>query len=274
VIAKRDARSDAPAPEDGRNEPSGGTHGPEPMPWRDAGRALQLQQVSREKIAQMADPAPKSPSEKDARGIIRHDMAERRQAEVFRDLRTQLLSRAQGRNFITLVAPVSHSSGASFVSANLAAAFAFGESKTALLIDCNLRKPVLHEHLGVRPEHGGLTDFLDHPAIGIDKIIYPTGVARLRLIPAGQRRESSGEYFTSFRMRGLVDLLRSRYPDRYLILDAPAIRTSPDARILAELADIAVVVAGYAVDTTAAIKEAVAVLEPGTLAGVVFNGVP
>jgi Mrp family chromosome partitioning ATPase len=268
VIARHDVKTEPPSPD------AGPTQAPEPPAWRDAGRALQLQQISREKIAQMADPVSKSAAEKDARGIIRHDMPERRQAEAFRDLRTQLLSRAQGRNFITLVAPVSHASGGSFVSANLAAAFAFDESKTALLIDCNLGKPVLHERLGVKPENGGLTDFLDHPAIGVDRIIYPTGVARLRLIPAGERRESSGEYFTSFRMRGLVDLLRSRYPDRYLILDAPAIRTSPDARILAELADTAVVVAGYGVDTTAAIKEAVSVLEPRTLAGVVFNGVP
>ena len=59
-----------------------------------------------------------------------------------------------------------------------------------------------------------------------------------------------------------------------MVLDAPAIGTSPDARILSELADTAVVVAGYGVDTVSSIKEAVAVLEPGRLAGVVFNGVP
>jgi len=243
-------------------------------PVRDAGRALQVQQASREMISRMAEPAPKSARELDARGIIRYDMGTRRQADVFRDLRTQLLAHGRGRNFITLVAGVSPGSGASFVAANLAAAFAFDESKTALLIDCNLRKPVLHDRLGVRPENGGLTDFLDHPSIGVEHVIYATGIPRLRLIPAGERREASGEYFTSYRMRGLVDLLRSRYPDRYLVLDAPAIGTSPDARILSELADTAVVVAGYGVDTVSSIKEAVAVLEPGRLAGVVFNGVP
>ena len=74
--------------------------------------------------------------------------------------------------------------------------------------------------------------------------------------------------------QALVDLLRGRYPDRYLVLDAPPIGASPDARILSELADTAVIVAGYGVDTVTAIKESVAVLEPGRLAGVVFNGVP
>lgn len=241
---------------------------------RDSGRALQVQQASREMIARMAEPEPKAQRDLDARGIIRHDMGTRRHADVFRDLRTQLLAHGRGRNFTTLVAGVSSGSGASFVAANLAAAFAFDESKTALLIDCNLRKPVLHERLGVHAEHGGLTDFLDHPSIGVEHVIYATGIPRLRLIPAGERREASGEYFTSYRMRGLVDLLRSRYPDRYLVLDAPPIGASPDARILSELADTAVVVAGYGVDTVVSIKDAVAVLEPSRMAGVVFNGVP
>ncbi len=241
---------------------------------RDAGRALQSQQTSREMILRMAEPEPKAPRELDLRGIIRHDMAKPRQADAFRDLRTQLLAHGRGRNFSLLVAPVSSGCGASFVALNLAAAFAFDESKTALLIDCNLRRPALSLRLGVQAENGGLTDFLDHPDIGVDRIIYPTGVPRLRLVPAGTRREASGEYFTSYRMRGLVDSLRTRYPDRYLILDAPAVDRSPDARILSELSDMCIIVAGYGCDTAASVKDAVAVMEPARLAGVVFNRVP
>jgi capsular exopolysaccharide synthesis family protein len=243
-------------------------------PIQDAGRALQTQQQSRELIARMREPAPKQARDLDARGLIRHDMRDARQADVFRDLRTQLLASARGRNFVVLVAGVSSGCGGSYVAANLAAAFAFDESKTALLIDCNLRRPVLHLRLGVQPESGGLTDFLDHPSTGVEHIIYPTGVARLRLIPAGSRREAATEYFTSYRMRGLIDSLRSRYPDRFLVLDAPPITHSPDARILSELADMSLVVAAYGHDTAAVIKDAVAVLEPARLAGVVFNRVP
>ena len=240
----------------------------------ESGRALQAQQISREMIQQMAEPAPKPARDLDARGIIRHDMAARRQADVFRDLRTQLLALGRGRNFVTLVAPVSHGSGASLVATNLAAAFAFDASKTALLIDCNLRKPVLHERLGVRAENGGLTDFLESTTIGVERIIYPTGIRRLRLIPGGDRRESCGEFFSSYRMLGLIGNLRARYPDRYLILEAPAISSSPDARILSELADMVVIVAGHGVDSVAAVEDALSGLDPARVAGVVLNGVP
>jgi len=237
-------------------------------------RSLELQQASREMIRRMSEPAPKPSRDLDARGIIRFDMEDRRQADVFRDLRTQLLAIGGGGNFITLVAPVSEGSDGSFVATNLAAAFAFDESKTALLIDCNLREPTLHERLGVRADNGGLSDFLEHPDMGIEKIIYPTGVPRLRLIPGGGRREGSGEYFGSFRMRDLIEVLRRRYSDRYLVIDAPPIGSSPDARILSGLADLAVVVAGYGCDKAASVKGAISVLEPSRIAGVVLNGAP
>jgi len=175
---------------------------------------------------------------------------------------------------VTLVVAVSPRSGSSFVARNLAAAFAFDEAKTSLLIDCNVRYPNQHKVMGVEPAHGGLIDLMDHPAIGLESIIYQTGVPHLRLIPSGKPRESSSEYFTSHRMRAVIDSLRSRYADRYLFLDGPSIKGAPDARILADLADFVVVVAGYGKDTPGAISQALSHFEPSKLAGVVFNQAP
>ena len=64
---------------------------------------------------------------------------------------------------------------------------------------------------------------------------------------------------------------RNRYPDRYLFLDSPPVRGSPDARILADLADVVVLVAGYGRDTAASIAQAAANFDPNKFAGVVFN---
>ena len=93
-------------------------------------------------------------------------------------------------------------------------------------------------------------------------------------MPSGTAREMSSEYFSSFRMRALVDSLRSQYPDRYLFLDGPTIKGSPDARILSDVADYIVVVAAYGRDTANSINQAVASLDPNKLAGVVFNHAP
>ncbi|WP_233842639.1 polysaccharide biosynthesis protein [Dyella sp. 2HG41-7] len=212
-----------------------------------------------------------APAQLEQRRLIHREDSVRRQSDAFREIRTRLLELAGTQNFITLVVSVSPHSGGSFVARNLAAAFAFDEAKTSLLIDCNLRYPNQHKALSVDPAKGGLIDYLEHPIRGLKSIIYQTGIPRLRLVPAGTSRENGGEYFSSFRMRAMLDSLRCRYTDRYLFLDGPAIKGSPDARILSDVADFVVVVVGYGRDTPAAVNQAVANFDASKLAGVVFN---
>ncbi len=241
---------------------------------RESGRGHEPSVAPSHSIARMSESSALQTSQLEDRRLIHREDSVRAQSDAFREIRTRLLWLGGERNFVTLVVPVSPRSGGSFVARNLAAAFAFDESKTSLLIDCNLRYPAQHKALGVDPVNGGLIDYLEHPSIGIHSALYHTGIPRMRLIPAGKPRENSGEYFSSFRMRAVVDSLRSRYPDRYLLLDGPAIRNSPDARILSDLADFVVVVAGYGRDTPAAISQAAANFEGDKLAGVVFNHAP
>jgi len=221
-------------------------------------------------IARMDQHTALTPVQMDARSLIHRNSEAKVGVEAFRELRTRLLTMASG-NFVTLIASVSRGSGGSFVARNLAAAMAFDEAKSALLIDCDLRHPSQHLTLQVDPEHGGLIDLLEAEQAQISDALYPTGVPRLRVLPAGKTREMGAEYFSSVRMRLLIDSLRSRYPDRYIFLDAPPVRGAPDARILAELADIVVLVAGYGRDTPASIAQAAANFDPGKFAGVVFN---
>lgn len=204
------------------------------------------------------------------RAIIYRSEKPSPEVDAFRELRTRLLAAGQG-NFITLVAPVSAGSGGSFVARNLAAAFAFDNSKSAVLIDCDLRYPAQQRTMHVEVPKGGLVDFLEDPETDIDAIVYPTGVARLTLIPVGTPSEMGSEYFSSQRMQLLVDALRIESPNRYIFFDAPPVKGSPDARILAELADLVVLVAGYGCDTPAAIAQAASNFDPAKFAGVVFN---
>ncbi|HOX72382.1 MAG: CpsD/CapB family tyrosine-protein kinase [Dokdonella sp.] len=225
-------------------------------------------------IARIVEPNTLPTVVLEERRLIHREESVRRQADAFREIRTRLLALGGDQNFITMVAPISPRSGGSFVARNLAAAFAFDEAKTALLIDCNLRHPSQHVELRVDTTNGGLIDYLDHPSLGVEKILYHTGIPRLRLIPSGREREIGGEYFSSFRMRAMLDSLRSRYSDRYIFLDGPAAKDSPDARILADLVDFVVLVAGSGRDTPSAIQKVVANFDPSKLAGIVLNELP
>ena len=208
------------------------------------------------------------------RRLIHRNDSSRKQADAFRELRTRLLALGGSQNFVTMVAPVSPGCGGSFVARNLAAAFAFDDSKSALLVDCDALHPAQQATLRVDATRGGLIDYLDERQPDLSSIIYPTGVPRLGLIPSGSQREITGEAFSSMRMRVLVDSLRSRYPDRYLVLDSPSALGSPDARILSELADLVVLVAGYGKVTPEQIDKAAASFAPEKMAGVVFNHIP
>lgn len=222
----------------------------------------------------MTEAQPLTRKQLEDRRLIHLDAARREQTDAFRQIRTQLLAIGGDRNFVTLVVPVSSGSGGSYVARNLAAAFAFDEAKSALLIDCNLRRPSQHVAFGIDPESGGLLDYLDRPSLGIDRINHRTGVSRLRLIPAGKAAETHREYFMSFRMRAIIDSLRCRYTDRYLFLDGPAVKGSPDARILSELADYVLLVAGAGHDSADAVQRALAAFDPAKVAGTVFNELP
>lgn len=227
--------------------------------------------ANREEIGRMADFGRLGYSELEALRVIHPGMTQPRVMNAFRELRTKLYQLASDReNFVLLVTAVCSGGGASFVAMNLGAAIALDESKTALVVDCNIYEPSLHRLLPVEPDFG-LVEYLENMSLDTKDIIYSTGVRRLRMIPAGSRQQQGSEFFTSGRMRRFVGELRSRYRDRYIIVDAPPIGTSADARILAELSDYVMLVVPHAQVTADQVQASIDAIGPEKLAGVIFN---
>jgi Mrp family chromosome partitioning ATPase len=204
------------------------------------------------------------------------DMATNEQLEAFRELRTRLMLMASGiglEHFTTMVVPVTPDSGGSFVARNLAAAFTLQEHPS-LLIECNFRGHPQHRSLGPGNDAEGLFDFLSdgsNPSAVLP--IWPTVVPGLRLIPAGRCQAFAGgpqrEYLSSRPMKDLMTKLRG-WPV-FVVLDAPPVKGSPDARILSDLADFVVLVVGYGRVTQQTIVQAAALFDPKKFAGVVLN---
>jgi len=227
--------------------------------------------VISKQIVRMQEPRRLTPDDLEERRIVYPESPNRKLVNHFRNLRTKLLEKSGGNNFTLVVSGAREGAGSSFVALNLAAAFAFDEAKTALIIDCNLREPALHSTLDIVPD-SGLTDFLDDPDYDIGRILYPTGIPRLRLIPAGSRRETPSEFFTSFRMKQFLQAVRRRYPDRFIVLDTAPITESPDARILTELCDYAMLVIPHAGMTADGIEQAAGAFNAEKFVGAVING--
>lgn len=227
--------------------------------------------VISKQIVKMQEPRKLTSDDLDERRIVYPQSANRDLVNRFRHLRTKLLEVSGGNNFTLVVSGAMEGAGTSFMALNLAAAFAFDQSKTALIIDCNLRNPTLHSQLDLAAE-SGLTDFLEDSDYDIGKIIYPTGIPRLRLIPAGSQREDAAEFFTSFRMKQFLQAIRRRYPDRFIVLDTAPISESPDARILGELCDYSMVVVPHGRITASAAESAARAFDPDKFVGAVING--
>lgn len=221
-------------------------------------------------IRRMSDPVPLDRQIYVRNRLIEFNSEHSAVVQSFRNIRTLLMQQAQG-NFVTLVTSVKSGAGASFVARNLAASFAFDENRTAMLVDCNRDSPSVDQLLGGRVRHG-LTDLLDAPDnVNVADIIYSTGIPRLRAVPVGRKRQKPIEFFSTPRMRSFVDVIRNRYPDRYIVVDAPALEASADARILANWCDYVVLVVRYGETGREELLEAVATFPREKFVGVVFN---
>jgi len=224
-------------------------------------------------MAHMAEPWRLSEADLINARIIFPEMEDYRVADAFREIRTKIVQACPSNNCVTLVTAVTSGGGASFVALNLAAAFTFDESKSALLIDCNLRRPGF-ENLLSSEAHYGLTDYLETEGLEESRIIHPVGIPRLRLVPAGRRSEIQTEQLGSMKMRALIDGVKQRYTDRYVILDAASISDSADVRILSELSDFILLVAPYGKVTEVELWNAAKSIDEKKFIGVVFNNEP
>jgi protein-tyrosine kinase len=229
--------------------------------------------ASSQDIACMVEPAVFEHRELARKRIIYPEMANSGVVNAFRQLRTKLLHQSGGRNGVCMVTSVRSGSGSSFIALNLAAAFAFDETKTALLIDCNLYDAGFDELLYSKSKRD-LFDYLDQDGVGIEEIVQPSGIPRLRWIPAGAKRGITTEVFTSAKMRNLLQSLKERYDDRHIIIDAPPITKSADAEILIDFCDYVLLVVPYGKATESQILAAAMGIGEEKLLGVIFNNAP
>jgi protein-tyrosine kinase len=222
------------------------------------------------KIGRMAEISSWTSAELDERKIIYPGMSNSTILNTFREIRTKLVQAADKKNFVLMVTSVCNKGGSSFIAMNMAAVFALDPTKTSLLIDCNLYQPTAHNLLGVQPDFG-LTDYLVKSELDVDDIIYASGVNRLRIIPVGEHIEGGAEHFTTDRMQKFVSSIRERYPDRFIIIDAPPVGLSAEGRILAELSDYSLLVVPYGKVTDQQINEGLNAAGKNKVAGIIYN---
>lgn len=223
----------------------------------------------KQQIRQMLDVKQLSYEDLDAARIIYPAMKDAKTLNTFRDLRTKLMQKAGKNNFCLMVSSLASGGGCSYICENLAAAIALDFEKTALLIECNITNPTSQKLLPAADI--GLTDYLADPSLQVSDIIYATGIPRFRIVPVGENKSIGSEFFSSDRMEEFISEIKARYPERFIIIDAPPINSSPDARVLADLCDYSLLVVPYGRVTRLQVSTGINSIPKEKLSGLIFN---
>ena len=149
--------------------------------------------------------------------------------EEYRALRTSLLAQSADERFCYQVTSANPGEGKTVTCANLSLVMAERIDRRTIIIDCDLRKPMLAKYLDTNNEPG-MADIL-RGSIGLKEAIQPTKAANLSFIPAGLARESEvAELIGRPELEEVVQDLRRRYD--YVILDTPPINLVSDAGMI------------------------------------------
>jgi capsular exopolysaccharide synthesis family protein len=191
-------------------------------------------------------------------------------AEPFRSLRLALqLRRDQGSPKAVLFTSAEPGEGKSTIAANYALISSLSVNNV-LLIDGDLRKPMIHELFGL-PRSPGLVEILAAGSDVHDATISIPTLGRLDVLPAGRPVPRSGDVASSTRMGELLQQAAESYS--LIVIDSPPVLSAADAAGLASHAGVEVVVVLKRAGRRRTIRQALRKLEliDAEVAGVVLN---
>jgi non-specific protein-tyrosine kinase len=155
-------------------------------------------------------------------------------SEAYRTLRLNLQFATLDRALRTLlVTSAGTGEGKSTCLANLAVTMAQVEQRV-IAVDCDLRRPQLHELFGVSNEAGLTNMMVDDKALDTPPLCA-TSVSGLSVLPSGALPPRPADLLGSKRMRTVLERLLQEAD--VLLLDGPPVLAAPDAAVLSSQVD-------------------------------------
>lgn len=164
-------------------------------------------------------------------------------SESIKTIRTNLQFSLVNSNVKTiLLTSPEPGDGKSFISANLAVAFA-QENKRVLLIDSDLRKGRQYKIFKVKNDKSkGYSNLIlsDKSSSSIMNFIVPTDIKNLYLLPNGATPPNPSELLSSTNNKELLDKLKSMFD--LIILDCAPVLGLNDTLVMTKYSDVNAVV--------------------------------
>ena len=190
--------------------------------------------------------------------------------DCYKVLRTQIqmLTRHRGWKTIMITSP-RPSEGKTLTSINLALTFSKVYNQTVLLVDGDLRNQSIHKVLGFRSSLGLIDNLAKNRPLE-EVIIWP-GIEKLTIISGGPTIQNSTELLGSPRMKNLIQEMKSRYNDRYVLFDVSPLLVGADALALAPSIDCIIMVVDEGSTSTQDVKKALDMIPKEKFLGFVLN---
>lgn len=159
--------------------------------------------------------------------------------EAYKTLRTNLefVSAANDIQTIVVTSALAEESKSTTVI-NLALTLAEG-NHSVIIVECDLRKPVMRRYLKLSRQTKGLSSILASNT-SLEECVVEIKESNISVICAGTVPPNPSELLNHERMQELLEALKEEYD--YIILDAPPITVVTDAAILGRIADGAILV--------------------------------
>jgi capsular exopolysaccharide synthesis family protein len=191
-------------------------------------RALLQASGKAEKDSQTLDSSHRIFRQRKAAGAV--DMPDAVILEQFQLLRTNIYfaMRDTGIKSIVLTS-ATNSAGKSTIAAHLAVTIA-QQGTRVLLVDCDFRRPTVHEQLQLANSHG-MTDLLADPTAAVSDYVQTTACDSLSVLTCGPLPPNPVELLFSMRMMQLEKEFEEQFD--LIIYDTPPILGFADSLLLA-----------------------------------------
>ncbi|NQV13944.1 polysaccharide biosynthesis tyrosine autokinase [bacterium] len=160
-------------------------------------------------------------------------------SEAYRSLRTSILYSSPDKPIKSMIiSSPGPGEGKTTTTANLAIAFA-NMGKRTLLVDADLRRPVIHHIFGLE-KSPGLTDYLTDSTKDFNSLVSKAEIKNLFICTSGIYPPNPSELLGSKRMSELIETLEQDWD--IIILDSPPMVAVTDATIISREIDAMILV--------------------------------
>ena len=194
------------------------------------------------------------------------------QGRYYDMLRTQILQEMDKKSwqFLAVTSPTAEC-GKSVTACNLAMSIARLPERSVLLVDLDLRKPIVANYLGVEG-NGGVLSVLEGRAPLSSTILQASiGPSNFLVLPGSVPSSGSSEWMASQTMGELLQAIKRDFRSRIVIFDLPPMLLGDDVISILPRMDAAVLVAGVGSTSVSDIKECQKHLQRTPVIRVVVN---